>query len=207
MIKRSCKLCKKTFLTTKWHLAHGAGKCCSNKCRGLAHRKRKTKICKVCKKSFSHQASRMKSRKFCSKICSGVSRRNRRTKTCGFCGKEYQAAKWYFKRTKFCSKECANDASRTSYLTDSGYVASSVLGEHTLEHRSVMGRHLGRKLESHETVHHKNGIRTDNRLSNLELWTSRHGRGARVEDLEKDAIQRLIEAGYLVIRREDVKNL
>jgi len=51
------------------------------------------------------------------------------------------------------------------------------------EHVFVMSEHLGRKIENQETIHHKNGIRHDNRLENLELWGSSHPAGQRVKDV------------------------
>ncbi len=52
-----------------------------------------------------------------------------------------------------------------------------------LEHVLIMSEQLGRPLLPHESVHHRNGQRDDNRPANLELWARHQPTGARVEDL------------------------
>ena len=61
-------------------------------------------------------------------------------------------------------------------ITDQGYIRiykpnyqSSDKTGYIFEHRYVMEQSLERKLERWEMVHHKNGIKNDNRLENLEI--------------------------------------
>jgi hypothetical protein len=62
-------------------------------------------------------------------------------------------------------------------------------GKYTYQHRLVMEEMIGRTLVKGETVHHKNGIRQDNRPENLELWSSRQPKGQRTEDKVTYAIE------------------
>lgn len=61
------------------------------------------------------------------------------------------------------------------------YVFVAVRGKRSLEHRVVMEAKLGRPLLEGETVHHKNGVRHDNRPKNLELRVS-HPQGMSTGD-------------------------
>lgn len=88
---------------------------------------------------------------------------------------------------------------RKMRLTDNGYYRFS---NGVRVHRYVMEQNLGRKLVRGENVHHINGVRTDNRIENLELWVTNQPSGQRPEDLIKWAKEILArydnggEAGY-----------
>ena len=118
--------------------------------------------------------------------------RYRPTRFCEVCEGEYRA----HPRVRTCSRACgivlrgrsraatferdrATGKLKGRYVDNKGYVRVLVEpGKWMLEHRHVLGRHLGRPLERHESVHHRNGDRQDNDLANLELRVGGHGNGA-----------------------------
>ena len=84
------------------------------------------------------------------------------------------------------------------------YLAIAVRGVGRMQHRMIMEEYIGRPLNSWETVHHINGVTTDNRIENLELWVRRQPSGQRASDLVNWArsVENLFEMSEFV--RDDL---
>ena len=156
---------------------------------------------------------------YCSTQCSDTGRRKdsdeRNKFVCQNCGKEEHRARTreagkgrIYREQKYCSQECKIDAQKKKaqhkfetggykkHTKRHGYVWITVPelsrnggARSVLEHRYVMSKHLGRDLLPEETVHHINGVRSENNIENLELFSSRHGPGQRVVDKVQFAIE------------------
>jgi ribosomal protein S14 len=100
-------------------------------------------------------------------------------KPCEGCGTPVQA-RW---KTGLC-KPCLRAKERKPDKS-SGYVYKHcpIRGRDVGVHRLVMEETLGRRLLPGENVHHKNGVRHDNRPENLELWVTFQPVGQRPEDM------------------------
>lgn len=77
-----------------------------------------------------------------------------------------------YKTSKFCSHDCHSASRRTGTILKGYRRVRGDNGTQVYEHRLVLERHLNRKLTPFEVVHHKDGDKLNNALSNLEVFSS-----------------------------------
>ena len=139
------------------------------------------KICRTCKREFIPS-----SRHLDCPSCRHIAKKL----PCPSCGNLMQRASTFCRNCAFIGNLNGNwKGGKTRH--QKGYVMRN-MPEHprantskmyVFEHILVMEDYLGRYLDVGEMIHHKNCIKDDNRIENLELWTTNHPTGCRVSDL------------------------
>lgn len=121
-------------------------------------------------------------------------RRNRKltNRTCPQCGATFRPKA---ATSKYCSRKCAwaNNGGRNSkegpiwWKNPRGYIEGRVWVDgnrvYIKQHRWIMEGIIGRPLQSWEDVHHRNGVKDDNRPENLELVP--HGTHSQITNSQR----------------------
>lgn len=133
----------------------------------MRHTERITLTCEQCGKEFDRlpcQVTRKGQGRFCSRNCMIDNKKNGSIVNCTNCGKKFYRRFGEQGNTinQFCSGDCYSEY-RYKNLKDTTY--KKILTRH--EHRIVAENVLGRKLKKEEIVHHVDGNKHNNSVSNL----------------------------------------
>lgn len=183
----TCKICGEPFVRGPGELRsyrkrHGRDPLyCSTKCGGKGRELSDEKWqvnCVQCGKPMPIQrrpgGTINKQKKLCSTACRSQFRHERAPTGAAQSG-------------EFCRREKKGYV----WITIPAFLHRSGKRAEMLEHRFIMEKKLGRPLLPTETIHHKNGQRSDNSDENLELWNKAQPPGQRVTDKITFAIDML----------------
>ena len=148
------------FYAGRWWMHYPSGQ----------RRKAVERVCRECGKLFRCTERQLvqyeRGGSFCTPLCSAI----------------YRGREWRGKRKSGYAPVGSTRSNQFGYLLervgeDDPYLVMQQRDGWVLQHRLVLARALGRVLSRKEQVHHKNGIKTDNRLENLQLVSGPHGKG------------------------------
>lgn len=221
MKRRANKICEQCG--REYYPGSARRRFCDLRCASLSNgARRKTELqwneCKECGKEYQREAyeARRGRHLYCSRGCRSLGRRRGTIRKCQKCGCPFYARLSDTQKGKalFCSRKCHKESvcnwgpTSRIWTNNSGYEHLS-WKRHPLAnrlgtvpiHRLVFWQESGysgrvlRLLKGGATVHHKNGVRNDNRPENLEVRLSgKHRKGISLDD----AIALLVAHGYQV---------